>query len=241
MEKMKNNLHSEWEVTNLREPTKIVGIEITHTENSITISQKQYIETILKREGLEQANPVSMPMDLNIKLQLNSDGNEGNHGNSYVKVLRKLQFLANTTRLDIAFAVNRLMAYTANPSLQHVGALKWILKYLAGTHNHGITYFKIQSLGNLFHGYADTAYANVDDCKSTSGYVYIMAGGAIMWRSKKQTMVALSSTEAEYISLSEAGHEACLLRRTRISPISTDSPERRQQQIDCNGMQPTIP
>jgi hypothetical protein len=212
MEKMKNDVHSEWKVTNLGEPTRIVGIEITRTENSITISQKQYIDTILKREGLQQANPVSMPMDPNIKLQPNSDGNEGNRSNSYAKVLGELQFLANATRPDIAFAVNRLAAYTANPSLQHVGALKRILKYLAGTRNHGITYSKIQSSGNLFHGYADAAYANVDDCKSTSGYVYIMAGGAITWRSKKQTTVALSSTEAEYIALSEAGREACWLR-----------------------------
>jgi hypothetical protein len=104
------------------------------------------------------------------------------------------------------------MAYTANPSLQHVGALKRILKYLAGTCNHGITYSKIQLSGNLFHGYANATYANVDDCKSTSGYVYIMAGGTIMWRLKKQTTVALSSTKAEYITLSEAGHKVCWLR-----------------------------
>jgi hypothetical protein len=55
-------------------------------------------------------------------------------------------------------------------------------------------------------------YTNINDCKSTSGYVYIMAGGAIMWRLKKQMMVALSSTEAEYIALSEAGRKACWLR-----------------------------
>jgi hypothetical protein len=212
MEKMKDDVHSEWEVTNLGEPTRIVGIEITRTENSITISQKQYIDTILKREGLEQANPVSMPMDPNIKLQPNSDGNEGNRSNSYAKVLGEPQFLANATRPDIAFAMNRLAVYTANPSLQHVGALKRILKYLAGTQNHGITYSKIQSSGNLFHGYADAVYANVDDCKSTSGYVYIMAGGAITWRLKKQMTVTLSSTEAEYIALSEAGRKACWLR-----------------------------
>jgi hypothetical protein len=151
-------------------------------------------------------------MDPNIKLQPNSDGNEGNRSNSYAKVLRELQFLANATRPDIVFAVNRLAVYTANPSLQYVGALKQILKYLAGTCNHRITYSKIQLSGNLFHGYADTTYANINDCKSTSGYVYIMAGGAIMWRSKKQTTVTLSSTEAEYIALSEAERKACWLR-----------------------------
>ena len=65
---------------------------------------------------------------------------------------------------------------------------------------------------NIFHGYADAAFANQDDCKSTSGYVFIAAGEAITWRSKKQTTVALSSTEAEYIALAEAAREASWLR-----------------------------
>ena len=109
--------------------------------------------------------------------------------------------------------MNRLAVYSANPTLQHVGALKRILRYLAGARNYGITYQKSQdSKGIPFHGYSDTAYGNTDDCKSTSGYVYVSGGGAITWRSKKQTTVALSSTEAEYVALLEAGREACWLR-----------------------------
>jgi hypothetical protein len=65
---------------------------------------------------------------------------------------------------------------------------------------------------NLFHGFADAGYANCDDLKSTSGYVFLASGGAITWRSKKQSVVALSSTESEYVALSEAGREACWLR-----------------------------
>jgi hypothetical protein len=212
MEKMKNEIRTMWDVTDLGEPTKIVSIEITQTENSITISQEKYIEAILKCEGMDCTNPVSMPMDPNEKLQPNPDGNKGSHSNSYARLLGELQYLANATRPDIVYAVNRLVAYTANPSLQHVGALKWILRYLAGMKTHGITYSKTPTPGNLFYGYADAAYANANDCKSTSGYVFIMAGGAITWRSKKQTTVALSSTEAEYIALSEVGCEVCWLR-----------------------------
>jgi hypothetical protein len=127
MEKMKNKIQTMWDITDLGEPTKIVGIEITRTENSITISQEKYIEAILKREGMDHANPVSMPMDPNKKLQPNPNGNEGSHSNSYTRLLGELQYLANATRPDIVYAVNRLAAYTANPSLQHVGALKQIL------------------------------------------------------------------------------------------------------------------
>ena len=166
---------------------------------------------------MENANPVSMPMDPNNKITANPDGNEGSKSNSYAKLLGELQFLTNATRPDIAYAVNKLSAYTANPSLQHTGAVKRILRYLKGTKNLAIKYStesdkNLQENTNLFHGYADAAYGNMDDYKSTSGYVFIVGNGAITWRSKKQTSVALSSTEAEYVALSEAGREACWLR-----------------------------
>jgi hypothetical protein len=218
LNKMKIQIQSKWEVTDLGEPTKIVGIEITKSDNSITISQEKYIDKILERENMSDANPVSMPMDPNIKIQSNPDGNEGSKSNHYAKLLGELQFLTNATRPDIAYAVNKLASYTANPSLQHVGALKRILRYLKGTKNYGIIYSaKPQNIrelqnSNLFYGYADAAYADTDDYKSTSGYVFLVGGGAVTWRSKKQTTIALSSTEAEYISLSEAGREACWLR-----------------------------
>jgi len=202
-----------WEVTVLGDPAKIVGIEVTQTEDSIKISQKIYIKSILEREGLSDINSVTTPMDLNIKLEPNPDGNEGNRSNSFAKLLGELQFLANSTRPDIAFAVNRLASYTANPSLQHYAAAKRILRYLAGTKDHGITYSKsAANTNNSFYGFADAAFANHDDHKSTSGYVFLASGGAITWKSKKQTTIALSSTEAEYVALSEAAREACWIR-----------------------------
>ena len=96
----------EWEVMDLGEPAKIVGLEITTKGDSIIISQEKYIEAILKREGMEHANPVSMLMDPKIKIELNPDGNEGNKSNSYARVLGELQYLANATQLDIMYAVN---------------------------------------------------------------------------------------------------------------------------------------
>jgi len=160
IEKIKKDLWSEWEITDLGEPAKIVGIEITWKENSITISQQKYIEEILKREGLENMNPVSMPMDLNMKLMLNPDGNKGSQNTLYARLISKLQFLMNVTRPGIAYAVNGLMAYTANLSLQHMGAAKQIC---------------------------------------------LPNGRRSNRRSKKQTMVTMSSIEAEYVTLSVRG------------------------------------
>ena len=220
MIKTKNYIKSVWEVTDIGEPNKIVGIEITINENSISISQQKYVENILRQEHMIDANPVGTPLDPNIQIGPNPDGNQGNRSNSYARLLGELQWVANVTRPDITYAINKLATYTANPSLQHVGALKRVLRYLAGTKNLGITYSRnpymetvdMSSKSTLFHGYADAAYANTDDLKSTLGYVFLSSGGAITWRSKKQTTRALSSTEAEYIALSEAGREICWLR-----------------------------
>ena len=211
----RTTLRSEWEVTDLGEPSKIIGIEVTRSDDTITISQERYIENILWKEGMANANPVGMPMDPHINFKPNPDENELNRSNSFARLLGSLQFIANSTRPDISYAVNRLATYTANPGLQHHGAIKRIHRYLAGTKTLGITYKKSQDgtgADNLFHGYADAAYANADDLKSMTGYVFLAGGGAIMWKSKKQTVIALSSTEAEYMALSEAGREATWLR-----------------------------
>jgi hypothetical protein len=87
--------------------------------------------------------------------------------------------------------------------------------YLAGTTTLGI-FYKCQDEtaddNNLCYGYSEAAYVDNDDLKSTSAYVYLAAGGAITWKLKRQTVIRLSSTEAEYVTLAEARQETCWLR-----------------------------
>jgi hypothetical protein len=237
MASMKSVINSEWDVTDLGEPAMIVGLEITRGDRSITISQKRYVESILEKEGMQRANPVATLLDPNVTLEPNPDGNKGDRSNSYVQLLGELQYLANASRPDIAYAVNRLAAYTANPSLQHTGALKRILRYLIGTKSYGITYSAMPHRNrnaNLFHGHTDAAFGNTDNCKSTTGYVYTVGGGAITWMSKKQSVVALSSTDAEYVALSEAGREACWLR-SLYHELGYDQMQATEIRCDNNG------
>jgi len=205
MNKMVNQIKSEWQIMDLEEPQKIVSIEITMKDHAVTISQKKYIETILKKEGMEKLNPVSMLMDLNETFEPNPDEEEGNRSNPYARLLGELQFLSNATRPDIMFVVNKLASYTTNPSLKHISAIKRILCYLAGTKDYSITYMDFTTHPNIFYRYADAAFeGDSKDHKSTAGYIFITGNGAITWRSKKQTIIALSTTEAEYVVLSEA-------------------------------------
>jgi len=219
------DVESEWEITDMGMPTKIVGIELKISLDEISISSSSYIKSILEKELLERCNPVSTPLDPNIPLEPNPEGNEGDRSNSYARLLGELQYIASATRPDITYAVNRLASYTANPSLQHTTALKRILRYLCGTQSYCITYKAVSEKVDFFSGYADAAYANADEGRSTTGYVFLAGEGAITWSSKKQISTALSSTQVEYVALSEAAREACWLRNFETG-IQADSCER---------------
>jgi hypothetical protein len=212
MDDIKNDIRSEWETKDLGEPSKIVGIEISQSPGQISISQRQNIQKILERQGLDDACSVQMPLDPKVIIRVNPEGNEGNQSNAYAQLLGELQFISNATRPDIAFAVNSLACYTPNPSMQHQTALKRILRYLAGTKAHGITYKHVPESPPTFKGFADAAFKNRDKDKSTTGYVFIAAGGAITWKSAKQSVTSTSTTEAEYIALWDAGKETSWLR-----------------------------
>ena len=93
--------------------------------------------------------------------------------------LGALQFVANATRSDIAYAVNKLASYTANSTIQHVTALKRIMCYLSGMWKYGIRYHDSPIYPDAFMGYADATLANNEDYKSTSSYVSITQGGVI--------------------------------------------------------------
>jgi hypothetical protein len=160
---------------------------------------------------MENCHPVKMPLDPNIVITRNPQGEDGDRWNAFTSLIGSLQYLSTAMWPDISYAINQLSAYTANPSLAHQSAAKWVLHYLAGTKTKGIIYWAehmdLQG-DNPFYRYADTAYANLEDYHSTSGYVFIMNTGAITWGSHKQTIITLSSTEVEYITLSKATCEA---------------------------------
>jgi len=215
MSKVAADMHGKFDLTNMGEPSKIVGIEITQDEDSVTISQTKYIEAILEREGMRNAHPVKTPCDHKISLIPNREGGEGNRSNSYAQLIGSLMYLTTATRPDITFAVYRLAAFTANLTKAHENATKRILQYLAGTKHYGITHRRQRTDlegENLFYGYTDAGYGNQEEYRLTSGYTFISGGGAITWGSRKQISIALSSTEAEYVALSEATREALWLK-----------------------------
>jgi len=108
------------------------------------------------------------------------------------------------TRFDIAHTVGVVSRFMTNPGIEHWEAIK-LLRYLKGTSNMALCY---KSNGTILQGFVDADLGgDVDSRKSTSGYVFTMGGTAVSWMSRLQKCVALSTTEAEYVAISEAGKE----------------------------------
>src|SRR5260370_22480225 len=150
MEETKRDLCSEWEITDMGEPSKIIGIKIKRSDDALSISQKKNIESILARQGYTDINSIVTPLDPKVKLEPNPDGNQEDKSNAYAQLLRELQYVANATRPDITYTVNRLASYTANPDLKHQTALKCVLHYLSGQKNYRITYKNIPNYKSMF-------------------------------------------------------------------------------------------
>jgi len=121
----------------------------------------------------------------------------------YASAVGSLMYAQVCTRPDIAFAVGMLGRYQSNPGVDHWKAAKKVLRYLQGTKDYMLTYRRTENLEVI--GYSDSDYAGcIDSLKSTSGYVFMLASGAVSWRSAKQTLIATSTMEAEFVSCFEA-------------------------------------
>ena len=209
----------------LGEAEVILGISIKRGDNGISVSQSHYIEKILKKFHFEDCSPVSSPMDSSIKLLPNRGDLVSQL--EYSRAIGSLMYAMISTRPDIAYAVGRLSRYTSNPSSYHWQALNRVFKYLKGTMNYGLVYSGYPS---VLEGYSDASWiTNSEDHSSTSGWVFLLGGGAISWASKKQTCITSSTMESEFVALAAAGKEAEWLRNLIYEiplwpkPISTIS------------------
>ena len=115
------------------------------------------------------------------------------------------------TRPDISYAVSNVAKFSANPTTRHWIAVKRVMRYLKGTSDFGLVFIPQENCDCV--GVSDVDWGgDLDDRKSTAGYVSEIGGGAISWRSKKQTSVALSTAEAEYVALASTAQEALWLQ-----------------------------
>jgi hypothetical protein len=231
-DRIETELQKHFEVKSLGRPSIIIGVKIHQEENLIEISQTHYIDTLLKKYGLQDANPVSTPMDPNVKLDDPEDASEEAGSASmvnfgYANLIGSLMYLAIATRPDIAYTVNKLAQFTSAPKPKHWSAVKRVFRYLKGTKDLKLSYGGTPDLLNEeLNIYCDADWASDLDRKSISGYVITIAGGAVAWSSKKQTTVAPSTPEAEYIAAAHVAKQVLWYRSLLTElhfPLTTPS------------------
>lgn len=197
LEEFKETMKKEFAMTDLGVMKYFLGVEVVQDEAGIFICQKKYAEEILTKFGMETCNSVRNPIVPGQKLTKEEVGDAVN-STQFKQLVGSLRYLT-ATRPDLMFSVNLVSRYMEEPREQHLLVVKRILRYVQGTVTMGIRY-KRDGDSNLV-GFVDSDYAgDIDDRRSTSGYVFMMGEGAVSWSSKKQPIVTLSTTEAEFVS-----------------------------------------
>ena len=211
LRKIKSSLSSRYKMKDLGSLHYFLGVNVIQDNDNIFVNQSAYALSILKKFGLENCKPVSTPVDVSNLLEKASDDSDLFDCETYQSAVGSLLYLSTKTRPDITFAVCNVAKYCSKPTNKHWSAVKRILRYIKGTYSLGILYRKQDN--DLCVGFSDADWAgDRNDRKSTSGYCFFLGDNLISWRSCKQSCVALSTAEAEYVALAGASQEALWLK-----------------------------
>ena len=221
-------------MTDLGEMKKILGLRVerNHEKGTLKISQEPYIDIILTRFHMQDANSVSTPLSKSVTLTMTSkDTDLPKIDVPYAKAVGSLMYATLGTRPDLAFAIQHLSKFTTSYGPEPWTALKHVFHYQKGTRNVGII-FKKDANAEL-QLYVDSGFAHRADALSIGGYVAMFGGGCIACILKKQRTVALSMTEAEYIVLTE-GAKQLIWPRCALQELGFD--QEQPTLIQCDNL-----
>jgi hypothetical protein len=186
---------------------------------TVNIDQTQYIDELLERFQMTDCNPVSTPMLQRLSAEHGGEKLSVKDHELYRNMVGSLLYLACWTRPDISFAVSELSRFVSAPGQLHMAAAKHLVRYIQGSRELGIMYSKPSNSGpmnqpNVLWGFVDSDWAGCPDSRrSTTGFTLMLNGAAVAWKSKRQSVVALSSAEAEFIAASALVQEVIYTRR----------------------------
>ena len=217
MQQTKDALNKRFEMKDLGKLRFCLGIEIVwNNDGSCNLQQRQYLLDVLERFKMTDCKPVSTPLQLGVKLSKSMCATSKKDRDDmadvpYRSAVGSLIYLVTGTRPDIAVAVGEVSKYLENPGRLHWAAVKRILRYLKGTIEMSL---RLKPESTEVTGFCDADWAgDIDTRRSTTGYIFKFGGSPICWKSKRQPTVALSTAEAEYMSLAHAAQTAIWLRR----------------------------
>jgi Reverse transcriptase (RNA-dependent DNA polymerase) len=224
---LKRKLGKEFEVKDLGQLRYFLGIEIARGAERIVLSQRKYVLDLLAETGMLGCRLAVAPIDQ--KLKLSAEAGEPVDRERYQRLVGRLIYLSHT-RPDISFAVSVVSRYMHDPREGHMDAVYQILRYLKNAPGTGLIFRKNGHLS--IEGYCDSDWASyADDRKSTSGYCMFVGGNLVSWKSKKQTVVARSTAEAEYMAMALGVAEMLWLRALLVE-LKVD--QRAQMKLWCD-------
>jgi len=216
-ERFKSEIRKYWEITDNGPIKWFLGFEIrlNRKARTISINQHAYIEAMVDRFKLTSAKPISTPMETGAQFSTNQSPSTPNQlakmkGVPYAEAIGSVLWPVVVSRPDAAYAVGVLSQFIQIPGQAHWEGLKRVIKYLGSMKYYWLTFGGCSK--KLTEGYCDADWAGQKHRHSISGYSFHFGCGAISWSSKKQHIIALSSTEAEYISQTHAAKEAIWIR-----------------------------
>lgn len=209
IEKIKSILNKEFHMQDIGDLKAFLGINVRRTKDGIYLSQRDYIINLLNRFNMTECKSIKTPMESR-KFNINGT-NEHNDKRPIRELIGCLMYLMLATRPDLSMSINLCSRYQGNPTEELWKSLKRILRYLQGTMNLELFYPKNSE---KLIGFVDADWAgDEEDRKSTTGYLFKVFGCTVTWSTKKQSTVATSSTEAEYVALAESVKEGIWLSK----------------------------
>ncbi|KAI1003570.1 Retrovirus-related Pol polyprotein from transposon TNT 1-94 [Podosphaera aphanis] len=223
LNELEETLHSTFECTNLGVAHYILGIQVDITNQGISLNQKAYINKILERFGMLDCHPVGTPLEPGIQLRKGQPEEMLDDPTIYQSIIGSLMYACMGTRPDLAHTVTLLSQFSSCPNQIHLAAAKRVLRYLKGTSEWLLNFPHAND--SILHGYSDSSHGNfIDDRKSCSGYLFRLGEASISWSYKKQKTTALSTTEAEYMAISDAArHMICMQSALKELKLYYDS------------------
>jgi hypothetical protein len=216
-----SQLNSKFSITDSDNADWILGCRITRARSKhlLMIDQEQFVTSILRHYDMDCCNKTMMPLPAEWLTTDMCPKTEEEHAqvavklySDYCAIVGKCMYLSTCTRPNISYAVRELARFMSNYGKRHYAAAKHLLCYLKGTSSHGIIYGDIEQSTPIFCSFADSDWAASQNQRSISGYLVECGSGPIAWSSKQQTLVALSSCEAKYISCTHCTRQIIWLR-----------------------------
>ncbi|GJV08636.1 retrovirus-related pol polyprotein from transposon TNT 1-94 [Tanacetum coccineum] len=206
-------MHDEFEMSMMGELNFFLGLQIKQLENGIFFNQSKYIKEMLKKFRLDDSKPMKTPMSTETKLTKDVEG-ESVDNTKYRGMIGSLLYLT-ASRPDIMFSVFLCARFQEDPKTSHLEAVKRIFRYVKGTMHLGLWYPKGSGIKTIVYADSDHARYYVDR-KSTCGICTFMGCCLTSWFSKKQTALAISTTEAEYVSAGKACQQALWMKQALV-------------------------